>query len=411
MPKDPANPYAGYTAQDMKRFLAGYTLPRAPGERYEYSNLGFGLLGRALAERSGSGYEKLVRTRITTPLGMNDTAITLSPRMAQHLARGHDAAGRPIGLWDLGPLEGAGALRSTGRDLLVYVQALMHPPSGPLSRPLAAVVRPQRPTDDERVRIGLAWHVELRQGREVVWHNGMTGGYSAFIGFTADGERGVVVLTNVSRDVGEIAFAALLPESMAKTQAKETTLSPQALTEYVGRYRLAAGFDLVVSASGRELEAQATGQPAVPVFASARDEFFYKAVDALLSFHRDAAGKVNGVTLHQNGRDVLAPRVADEPAASTVPRAEIGRAAELERYVGQYSLAPGFLLVITAENGQLYAQATAQPRFPVFSSARDEFFYKVVDAQLSFERAADGSVSSVVLHQNGRDVKAARRRD
>lgn len=409
LPKDLANPYAGYTAQDMKLFLAGYRLPRAPGERYEYSNLGFGLLGKALAARSGASYEELVRARIAAPLGMRDTAITLSPRMAEHLARGHDGAGKPTGLWDLGAMEGAGALRSTGHDLLAYVGAHMHPPSGSLSRALAAVARPQRPTDDERRRIGLAWQVESRQGREIVWHNGMTGGSSAFVGFTGDGERGVVVLTNIARDVSEIAFAALLPEATAKPQLKETTFSPQGLAEYAGRYRLAPSFDLVVSVSGNGLEVQATGQPAIPVFASARDEFFYKAVDAQLSFRRDAAGRVNGVTLHQNGQDVPGPRVADAPAASPAPRAEIKvDAAELERYVGRYSLAPGFSLVVTAENGQLYVQATAQPRFPVFPSAPDEFFYKVVEAQLSFQRAADRSISSVVLHQNGWDLKGAK---
>lgn len=311
LPKDPANPYAGYTAQDMKRFLAGYRLPREPGERYEYSNLGFGLLGKALAERSGASYEELIRTRIATPLGLNDTAIALSPRMAERLAKGHDASAKPAGLWDLGAIEGAGALRSTGHDLLAYVRAHMHPTSGSLSRALAAVARPQRPTDNERVKIGLAWHVESRQGREIVWHNGMTGGYSAFVGFTADGERGVVVLTNVARDVGEIAFAALLPEAMATSQPKETTLSPKTLAEYAGRYRLAPSFDLMVSASGTELTVQATGQSALPVFASARDEFFYKAVDAQLSFQRAADGSVSSVVLHQNGRDLKGARQSE----------------------------------------------------------------------------------------------------
>jgi len=256
----------------MKGFLAGYRLPRAPGERYEYSNLGFGLLGKALAERSGASYEELIRTRIATPLGLNDTAIALSPRMAERLAKGHDAAAKPAGLWDLGAIEGAGALRSTGHDLLAYVRAQMHPPSGPLSKALAAVARPQRSTDNERVKIGLAWHVESRQGREIVWHNGMTGGYSAFVGFTADGERGVVVLTNVARDAGEIAFAALLPEAMAKSQTKETTLLPQA---------------------------------------SAPDEFFYKVVDAQLSFQRAADGSVSSVVLPQNGRDLRGARQSE----------------------------------------------------------------------------------------------------
>lgn len=412
LPKNPANPYADYGVEDLKRFLAVYRLPRAPGERFEYSNLGFGLLGQALARRTGARYEDLVRTRITAPLGMNDTAIALPPRLVGHLAAGHDAGGKPAALWDLGALEGAGALRSTAHDLLVYVKALMHPPSGPLSKALTLVTRPQRPIEGERVKIALAWQVDSRHGRGLVWHNGMTGGYAAFVGFTADGDSAAVVLTNVSHDVATIGLAALAPETMAASASpKETALPAEALAEYEGRYRLAPSFDLVVTKSGGTLQVQATGQPALPIFASARDEFFYKAVDAQLSFQRDAAGKVTGVTLHQNGRDMPASRVEGGPAVTPTPRPAIKiDAAELARYVGRYSLVPGFSLQVTAENGQLYVQATAQPRLPVFPSARDEFFYTAVDAQLSFQRAADGSVTAVVLHQNGQDVRGSKQK-
>jgi CubicO group peptidase (beta-lactamase class C family) len=414
LPKNPANPYADYTVDELKQFLAHYQLPRAPGERYEYSNLGFGLLGQALAAREGAHYADLLRSRITTPLAMNDTAIVLSPRMAGRFAAGHDAAGKPASAWDLGALEGAGAVRSTVHDLLSYVQAHMHPPSGSLSKALTVVTQPRRPTDRENAKIGLAWQVETRQGQTIVWHNGMTGGYSAFVGFTADGDRGVVVLTNITRDVAEIGFAALLPESMKQTTTpsfpKEKALTPKELAEYAGRYRLAPRIDLVVRASESGLLVQLTGQGEAPVFASATDEFFYKVVDAQLSFRRDAAGKVNAVTLHQNGHDVPAPRVEGEPTAPATPKEITLDAAALEAYVGLYPLAPGFALQVTTERGQLFVQATAQPRSPVFASAPDQFFYKVVDAQLTFQRAADGSVQSVVLHQNGQEVKGMKQK-
>ncbi|HEU4754468.1 MAG TPA: serine hydrolase, partial [Armatimonadota bacterium] len=112
-PADAANPYAGYTVQQMYDFLSGYTLPGDPGERYEYSNLGVGLLGHALALRAGKPYEALVRARILAPLGMTHTAINFTPWMKQHLALGHDPAGAVVPGWDLPAFAGAGALRST----------------------------------------------------------------------------------------------------------------------------------------------------------------------------------------------------------------------------------------------------------------------------------------------------------
>ncbi len=405
LPKSPANPYAGYTTDRLKQFLAGYKLPRVPGASYEYSNLGFGLLGQALATHAGSTYGQLVHTRIAAPLSLNDTAIVPTPRMAERFTAGHDASGKSTSAWDLGALEGAGALRSTAHDLLLYVKALMHPPSGPLSKALAAVTQPRRATDRDQARIGLAWQIETRQGHTIIWHDGMTGGYASFAGFTADGERGAVVLTNISRDVAEIGFAALLPEPAARKFPPEKAITPAALAEYAGRYRLAPGFDLVVRVDGSELRVAATGQPENPVYARAADEFFFKVVDAQLSFKRGSDGAINAVVLDQNGRSMPAPRVTTESPAAA-PRKQIKlKAAALQPFIGRYTLAPGFAIEVTAEDAQLYVQATGQERLPVFPSAPDEFFYKVVDAQLSFQRAADGSVEVVVLHQNGQHVK------
>ena len=92
-PKDPRNPYADYSVDDLYQFLSGYELPRDPlsGSEFEYSNLGGGLLGHLLAYRAGTDYESLIGTRITRPLGMPDTGITLSSSMKQRMATGHTA--------------------------------------------------------------------------------------------------------------------------------------------------------------------------------------------------------------------------------------------------------------------------------------------------------------------------------
>jgi hypothetical protein len=133
--------------------------------------------------------------------------------------------------------------------------------------------------------------------------------------------------------------------------------------------------------------------------------FFYKVVDAQLSFQRGSDGTVNAVVLHQNGRTMPAPRVmGEEPVAASRKEIHLAPAA-LQAYKGRYPLVPGFALQVTVDDGQLYVQATAQPRIPVYASAPDEFFYKVVDAQLTFHRVADGSVEAVTLHQNGQHVK------
>jgi len=93
----------------------------------------------------------------------------------------------------------------------------------------------------------------------------------------------------------------------------------------------------------------------------------------------------------------------------TVERVEIEVAANvLETYVGEYELAPEFIITVTMENGALHLQATGQPNIPVFAESETKFFYKVVDAQISFVQDASGEITSLILHQNGANQPATK---
>jgi hypothetical protein len=81
----------------------------------------------------------------------------------------------------------------------------------------------------------------------------------------------------------------------------------------------------------------------------------------------------------------------------------------LARYVGHYELAPTFSIVVTLERVQLMAQATNQPKFPIFPESETKFFLKVVDAQIEFLKDDKGDVTSLVLHQGGLDTKGVRK--
>src|SRR5262249_13837151 len=105
-PKDPADPYAGYDAPKLEAFLAGYELPRDPGASYEYSNLGFGLLGHALAQLEHTTYDALIDREIFKPLGMTMTGTAFTDAMRAHLANGHDDTSKAVKNWDFDVLAG-----------------------------------------------------------------------------------------------------------------------------------------------------------------------------------------------------------------------------------------------------------------------------------------------------------------
>lgn len=400
------DPYANYDGAKLKSFLADYTLTRDPGSAYEYSNLGVGLLGYALAQDAGLSYETLLQKHIFGPLHMSFSATELTGAMRTHLATGHDGAGKPVDNWNFQALAGAGAIKSTASDMLRYLRANMGQLKSALYPAMQLAHTPR--ADGPGERIGLVWMTRHDADGDVIWHNGATGGYSSFLGFTADGKHGVVILTNIARSVDDLGFATLLADAKLPPPHVRIALSPEQLDAYVGSYRLTPDFVLKIFRAADQLYAQGTGQAPLPVFPSARDEFFADAVDASASFQRDASGKVIGMILHQNG-DRPAPRMSDaEVEAASSQHAVTLSPAKLMEYVGHYQLAPSAMFDVTLQAGQLMVQLTGQPAFPVFASAPDKFFYKVVDAQLTFQHDASGKITAMVLHQGGRDQRAPR---
>lgn len=309
MPADNNNPYADYTVAQMYAFLSSYELTRDIGVQYEYSNLGVGLLGHALALKAGKSYETLVTERILRPLGMNDTRITLSPAMKSRLAPGHSASGGVVANWDLPTLAGAGALRSTANDMLKFLAANLDSTSAPLGRALATTHFARRDVNGAQMRIGLNWHILSAFGLPVVWHNGGTGGYRTFIGFDQANNRGAIVLSNQSVSPDDIGFhllderAPLAPPSSTKART-EIAIDPAVLETYVGVYQLAPTFAITITREGASLYGQATGQQRFQLFAEAPTEFFLKVVDAQITFEKDPAGKVTRLILHQGGQDL-----------------------------------------------------------------------------------------------------------
>lgn len=303
---DRANPYADYSDSLLFAFLAGYALPRDIGTQYEYSNLGVGLLGNALARRAKKPYENLLRERILTPLGMTDTRITLPPELRARLAQGHDAQGNPVPLWDLNSLQGAGALRSTANDMLTFLAANINGVPGTLGMGLITARQSRRPAGSSMLTIGLGWHIITRPGINIVWHNGGTGGYRTFAGFDPDRKIGVVVLTNAVSDNDDIGFHILDPTApLDSTRAQVPVQVPEGvLQDYVGEYELAPGFSIRVTREGTSLFGQATGQDRFQMFPRNDREFFLRVVEARVEFQRDQAGKVTGLVLYQGGQTI-----------------------------------------------------------------------------------------------------------
>jgi CubicO group peptidase (beta-lactamase class C family) len=172
--------------------------------KFVYSNLGFGLLGQAIAAAAGTDYATLLGERISRPLGLDGTTVpVLRENLPDRAPTGFSATGRPVGPWTLGSYAPAGGIRSTATDLEHYVRALLDG-----SAPGIDALEP-RMSDGTGGQIGYAWFTESSHGTEITWHNGMTAGFASMVVLDRATHKAVIMLSNTAVGVEKLAIDIL----------------------------------------------------------------------------------------------------------------------------------------------------------------------------------------------------------
>jgi CubicO group peptidase (beta-lactamase class C family) len=314
--KDPVNPYAGYTREELFDFLSTYKLTHTPGTTYEYSNVGFGLLGIALSERAHKSFVDLVSERITAPLGMNDTRIVPTSDMLARAATGYDKDLHPVPHEDAGVLASAGSYRSTTDDLLKLADAFLGFRNTSLAPAVAAMTQTRRPGGMEpATAIALAWNIWDEDGREIVWKNGSVNGFRAFIGFDRAARLGVVALANAQtgRGADDIGLHILNPafpvDSEIPRHHTEIALAPSVLDQFVGRFEYSPTDIINVTRNGNHLYVVAAGTPPLEMYAWDPSHFFLKVDNIEVAFDAMKDGHATKAIWHQNGHDQTGERI------------------------------------------------------------------------------------------------------
>jgi D-alanyl-D-alanine-carboxypeptidase/D-alanyl-D-alanine-endopeptidase len=299
----PGDPYARYTAEKLYQFLATHELIRTPGDSFEYSNLGAGLLGHALVLRAGaSGYESLIRSRILDPLRMDDTVVAIPSRLTDNVASGHDDSLDPVSDWNFDVLAAAGAFRSNLSDLLRFLDALCDQDS-PISSMVGLLITPR---DQGGLELG-PLHPD---GGIAISHAGGTGGFRSFVKCIPEWKRGVAVLSNARIDaVVDLGGHALDPRCGLIWYRKEVVIDPACYARLVGRYRLRPNWVFDVTTTTDRLYIRLADQPALQAFPVSEWNFFYKCVGAQVTFEPGEDGRATRLILHQNSADQIAERI------------------------------------------------------------------------------------------------------
>lgn len=294
---------------DVIRSAYGGALAFSPGERWQYSNLGYFVLAEIISRASGKPWPEFLTERVFRPLGMTATRVTDTTAIVANRASGYVVRN---GEYENAPailtVRPSGALLSNVRDLLRWDAALNERRLLPSST-LDVMWTPVTLRNGENARYGLGWQLDGEDVDRMIHHPGTIAGFQADYARFPGHNLSVIVLTNQ-----EMAFPARIAAGVAALY--EPTLvppripvqvNPAVLSQYIGRYRLVRGGVVTVEIRGGALRihSDTTGNDAL-LQSESPTSFFANSGDPRLRyvFNREANGRVSGLSIVQDEREV-----------------------------------------------------------------------------------------------------------
>ena len=395
-PSDSLDPYADYDEKPLVFAVKSARALQPLNKKYAYSNFGVGLEGYLLGKLHGSNYETALREQILDPLSLKRTDFG----DGADLMPGYQS-GRVLPVWHFqDALGGVGGLRSCTDDLMRLARWGMA--STESATPLQldpsrtrSVIGPA----SSGFEITPVWHVGYSGDAPIYFHNGATGGSRSFVGFRPDTAQAIALLVSGEGDPTEVGLKWL--GSIPRLPSL-----PAVDRSIVGHYRLSEAINIEISVVGGQMFIQLTRQPPLNMEPMEEDWYSLSLADASVHILRDG-DSVTGLNLVQFGRRLWAERLEEAPERETEEAITLPDQV-LDEYIGEYSLSAAMVFTIRKSDEGLESQLTGQPFFPIFARAKDEFFYRVVEAELHFDRDEEGQITAVVLHQNGRKLRANR---
>jgi len=386
-----------------------------PDTEFKYCNSGYFILGEIVAKVSGKPFDEYLDTEFFQPIGMKNTGIYFNAKPPKDIARGYifeASKYQPAQDWDMSWIGGAGAMYSTVGDLHLWNEALYNGKVVNTDSFQKAITPYKSPAGAKTGNYGYGLMIAKHRRIPIVSHGGGVAGWTAESAYYPDQRCSVIVLTNAMPPAPDLtpqpiarAIANRILEDALKSVPPpqvDKTIQPKTFPEYIGKYNFAdvqAVMEITVDKD--RIFATISGQPAMEILPMAKDQFFWKDVDAEVSFARNEKGEITSALHSHEGITIFAPKIAEGIALSDT---------ELDAFVGRYQYGPA-IMTCTREGNQLFAQLNGQPKLPIFASGANTFAWKAVQAKVEFIKDKDGKVTTARHTQNGQTFDAPRLKD
>jgi Beta-lactamase/Domain of unknown function (DUF3471) len=309
-------------------------------------------------------------------------------------SRGEDGTWRDLG--DLAGSMGAGGIYTTLADLQRWAENYATPRVG-TAQSIATMMTPFTLTGGKSTGYGFGLFIDKQGPLTRVHHGGADISHRSMLAYYPEIGAGVTVQSNDGGFDAGIAFRiakAFFPEISPRTTAvaafDAAAYDAKRFDQYAGRYAidLAPAMVLTFSRSADSLFIQVTGQPRLPIFPTSDSSFALRVVQASVDFHRDASGKVTGLTLHQNGANHATRLEGPSPDAAKPWAPSV---ADLAAYRGRYfSDELETFYDLSVADAKLTATSRRSTPLPFTPTTRDSFTGGEVT--IAFERDRNGTI-------------------
>jgi serine-type D-Ala-D-Ala carboxypeptidase/endopeptidase len=390
------DPYASFTRREMWEALSTLQLESPSPCPAVYSNLGLAMVGELLSHHYNKPWADLVSERITVPLGMKETVQALGDK-APRFAQGYDNQAKAAG-WEFKAMAGAGALRSTVSDMLIFSRAMMAGSAGPLG---PASQRMREPLGRfQNSQIGYALFIRGPEHKRSYMHDGLTGGYRAQWIISPSTQEAVIALASNAHSptarMQNLLMAGLYPPT---AQASNSALDT--IGDYTGIYRVDKNTAVTFVVQNAKLYRRITGAGYRVLQPAGADIFVDADVGVQYVFQRHNGALVS-LEYSQGGGGFKALKT-DEPMHTQAIINHDNAKEYAGRYLLERSLRRNIDFDVKEDEGQLLVRSSNWQRRPVFPKPghSDRFFYDAPNVEIQFERNEQGKIIALTLHEGG----------
>ena len=419
------NPYK--VDEFVKKYASG-DLEFEPGSKFNYNNSGYFLLGAIIEHVTGKPYSQVLKENIFDPLGMKNSGYDQHDALIEKRASGYatTADGYSNAAYlDMSIPYAAGSLYSTVEDLYLWDQALY-------TDKLISAQSKQLMFKPFLQEYAYGWAVTNAsfklndQAVQVIGHDGGINGFSTKLIRFPQQKNLIVILDNSSSryldGLGDRISKILYnqpyqPPKMSIIAILEKTINEKGVAAGLAQYRElkakeSAKYDFAeeelnqlgyrLLRSDKKKEAVEIFKLNVEAYPSASNTYdslgeAYAAIN-----ERDLAISNYKKSLELNPNNANASRVLKDFERPLV-------AVDLktfDSYMGEYELAPNFVMRIFRDGDKFMSQATGQGSVEIFAESETTFAPRAFPAKLTFVKDVDGRVTSVILMQNGKETNA-----